>query len=317
MDQKLRQIYIDDLGCRFYAKQKAAVRESLVEEFEELGYSSQVQSKRNLILKAHNLIFGNLKSTRYVVMVPYDTPGRIFWPKLHYYPLDGTKSSAKATIPQYGPVIIFYFLFLGLLYVLPALALNAYAYLALSGVSVVIFIMIFILLFRGVPNKHNANRNTSGMLAAIELARSLTKEQRRQVAFVFTDRNDGRHFGSKLVADALKEANKNPMIILLNCIGKGEKLVLGATNGNKKTAAEIMKKYKGERKPSVSVLTSDMQVQSPMGYFTKGISIARGDIDNKGSLVVEHTCTKKDTEISEEGIDQIVSMLQNYFNTLK
>lgn len=317
MDQKLRQTYTETLGCRFYAKQKAKAREALCEEFEALGYSAQVQSKRNLILKAHNLIFGNLKSTRYVVMVPYDTPGRIFWPKLHYYPLDGTKSSAKATIPQYGPVIIFYFLFLGLLYLLPALALNAYAYLALSGVSVVIFIMIFILLFRGIPNKNNANRNTSGMLAAIELARSFTKEQRRQVAFVFTDRNEGRHFGSKMLADAFKESNKNPMMILLNCVGNGEKLVLGATNGNKKTAAEILKKYKGGQKASVTVLTSDMQVQSPLGYFKKGISIASGEIDNKGSLVVDQTCSKKDTEMSEEGIDQIVSMLQNYFNTLK
>lgn len=316
MLNELIEVFAKQHSKRFTKKQKEQYVVELDKVFEEMDYKKEEMEKRQTIFKTKNIVYGNLKMAKNVIVVPYDTPARIFWNKYNYFPLDGNKTSTKSIMASYGPLLIFYVLFLALMYLTPMLGIPPIVMFFLSALTFILFILLFLMLIFGYPNKYNYNRNSSGVITAIELAQGLSKDQRRSTAFVFTDRNENKMHGSQLVASKLLELGKNTNVIILNCVAHGSKIVMGYTKENRKVTQDIIKCNKAHRSVGKVEMNDNMRFQNPISYFKRAVSITAGEYDDKNNLVIKNLNRKTDTIIEEENIEVIVEMLRKYIATL-
>ena len=202
MKQDLKDKYTQTYGCRFYSWQKKKFHAALDEDFKALGMEGSVlMKKRFSVFPRYDYVYGNLKQAKNILVIPYDTPERCLWYKNTYYVNNGTKNQNAGLVQTFVPIIVFYLLFVVLLYVLPPYFPTAGAQAAISLISLLLMALILVALTKGFPNKKNFNRNTSGILAALEIADAIGVDGRRKTAFVFTDANKGVFFGDMILKD--------------------------------------------------------------------------------------------------------------------
>lgn len=319
MNSKIFEQYTKTYGKRFSRAQKNKFKKALVADMEAFGYQeTTIEGKRLLVLKAEDYFFGNMKRMKHVVVVPYDTPERKFWPKVYYYPLNGTKTMNKSLIAGYTPLILMYILILVVIYGGGSLIQDPRVQTLLSLIMFAFVLLLLYMMLHGFGNKKNVNRYSSSVAAAVELASRLTKDERQQVAFLFTDKNKSNFFGAKLAQERFIKEGKNPSVIVLDTIGKGSVTQIGFNPQNRKFALEVAKEYPDS---SISLeaikLDENMRLSSSMSYFHKAIVIASGELDDKAQLYVLGTATGKDQLADEKHIDQIVDMLESYFKKQK
>ena len=82
---------------------------------------------------------------------------------------------------------------------------------------------LYLLLFMGPANRHNANDNTSGVVTVLEILRSLPENQRHKVAFVLFDLEEAGLLGSAAYRKAHK-ASSRQLVVNLDCVGEGDEL---------------------------------------------------------------------------------------------
>lgn len=306
--------YKSALGTRFTLRQKNRFMNSIVEDMKSLDYESTLINGKSGMTKVKNLMFGNLKHAKVVICVPYDTPQRYFWPNPKYYPLNGSRANLKEFFALYGPAILVYILIFIALQFIPSTTEN----LQFQAVFVMImFLMIGFLgyyLFVGFANHKNVNRNSLSVIAALEVADRLDKDNRKKVAFLFTDKNKHKHPGAVVAVEDFMKQNRNPNIICLNCIGTGDVITIGFNPNTKKLAQELNRMNKVKWKQIE--LDDNKRFQSMMEHYQKAIMISSGYFDAKQDLTVDHTGTRKDNTFREENFETIVHTLESYIKTL-
>lgn len=312
MDQTVFQKYSQTYGARFTKKQKKNVTQALIEDFEALGYPHEIVSGKHFLSKANNLVFGNLKHAKNVIAIPYDTPAKVFWLKSYYFPLDGMATSNKSLIPVFGPALILYLVILGVMYGVDGFVSDVKGVQLAMTVILTLVILLFYLMLHGISNKKNDNRNTASIVAALQIAKNLNKEQKRTTVFLFIDSNKTRHLGAKVAAEDFLKQSKNPNVILLNTFAKGDVMQIGYNPQNKKLAQEINKSLPNAKRLKMIALSDEMRNSSPMEHFAKAVTIGAGELDKKGRLCVMGTGTSKDFGIDEENVDKVVSMVSAY-----
>lgn len=304
-----------EIPVRFYRRQKRKALNWLCQEMEAMGYVCEKQEKRRYFSRVENLEAGNLKQAKLIFAIPYDTQSRIFWRQFRYYPLDGSKSANQSMFPIYAPIFILYFLMIGLLYGMPFLTKSVSILMASNAISIALLVILIVLLFKGFPSFHNSVYQNSAIASALALATRLNKEERKKVAFVFVDQNNGRYYGPAFLKERLSQVKRSTPIITLNCVGAGEHLVIGYTKGQKKPAQELLKIVGKQYHASIKSLEGNLLVQCAMGEYQKGMIIASGS-DGEHGLVVSHLRRGKDRTADEEQLSVIVSMLEEYCKQL-
>ena len=93
--------------------------------------------------------------------------------------------------------------------------------LAFLMVYAVLIFIIWWMMGGGKANRHNANDNTSGVVTLLELALTMTPEQRRQVCFVWFDNEEKGLFGSAAFARTHPRAKKEALVLNFDCVGDG------------------------------------------------------------------------------------------------
>ena len=283
------------------------------EDFKALGMEGSVlMKKRFSVFPRYDYVYGNLKQAKNILVIPYDTPERCLWYKNTYYVNNGTKNQNAGLVQTFVPIIVFYLLFVVLLYVLPPYFPTAGAQAAISLISLLLMALILVALTKGFPNKKNFNRNTSGILAALEIADAIGVDGRRKTAFVFTDANKGVFFGDMILKDELSFMNRNPNVIQLNCVGDGEELSIGYTQGNRKSANELVKCCKGDVKHEMCELKEEERQNSSMAHYKKGLLVTSGTMNEKGYLVTMKTASGKDCVLDDALIDTVTEMLKRF-----
>lgn len=315
MNRTLFEKYTKNYGTRFSKAQKKKFMGALIDDMNEIGYESTVMKGKKLIFKAENYFFGSLKNMKTVIVVPYDTPEKKFWNKVLYFPFDGTKTVNKTVVATYAPVVVLYlFIFVGLW-----LGNSFVTSLPISTmISLFMFLLVIFLVYlmmHGLSNRNNYNRNTIAIVEALELAKRLDKDEKKKIAFLFTDMNRARFLGPQTVEKDFNEASKNPNIIVLDCIGKGKETKIAFNPQNRKLAGEIAKCYP-DKKTQIEVvkLEQNMRLQNAMSFYKKAVVIASGDVDKDGSLFVLGSGTNKDVEVDEEKADRVQEMLYRYLH---
>lgn len=316
MNQSIFDRYTKNVGTRFYRFQKHKFENALTKDMEEAGYEKTVfEGKKMLVMKAEDYFYGNLKRMKTVIVVPYDTPERKFWHKVLYFPFDGTKTMNKTFAATYMPIILLYIAILLVVYATGKLITSPKV---ASMISLLMFLFVFFLVYfmlHGFANHKNVNRNSSAIVAAVQLAKQLNKDERQRVAFLFTDKNKGSYLGAKIANDRFEKEGKNPNIICLDCIGTGPVTKVSFNPGNRRFAVEVANEYK-EKIETVKV-DDMMRIQTPMINFRKAIMIASGEVDENNRLYVLGTGTRKDKVADAKHIDEITDMLYSYVQKQK
>lgn len=317
MNKSRVEKYTKEYGTRFSSMQKKRFINEVTNDFKALGYESTIIKGRKLIFKVENLLFGNLKSAKTIIVLPYDTPDRKFWHKVPYFPLDGNKTASKSLAATYVPVLILYVFLMAGIFGNKSISQDPVIQIALSLIMFVLLLFVVYLVAHGVRNTKNYNRNSVAIAAALEIAEGIAKDERRKVAFLFTDKNRTKAFGAEIAAKDFAQNGKNPNIIYLDCIGKGDTTMIGFNPQNKKMAQEIAKCAPVKNAISIVKMEENMRMQTALLHFKKAVIVASGDIDKDGSLRVMGTSTGKDNQVDEERVDCVVKSISTYLKQLK
>lgn len=277
-------------------KQKDAFRGAAAAYLRSLGYDPKGEKgSRGCV----NLVIGDPEQAEYLVTAHYDTcptlpvPNLItpcnFWTFLGYQLL----VTALLLLP---PVI-------------PGVAVGIWANSPQLGFYVwyLLFWVVFILMFAGPANKHNANDNTSGVVALLETARSLPEDQRGRVCFVLFDLEEAGLVGSASYRRLHRKAVERQIVLNMDCVGDGDEIMLFPTkklarDEAKMSLLEQLCCRKGEK--SVTLHRKGFSVYpSDQRNFPYGLGVAAFRRNKHVGLYCGRIHTGRDTILEEENIN--------------
>lgn len=199
-------------------KQKAAFREEVKAYVTGLGYA---YAEEKGSMGAKNVVIGDPKNAKYLVTAHYDTCAHLPFPNF---------------ITPCNPVvfIVFQLVMTAALLLLPAIPGYIVTKLTNSfelgyDVWLLLFWAMMILMMVGPANKHNANDNTSGVIASLELAKNLAEDQRSNVCFILFDLEEAGLIGSASYRSKHKKETNRQIILNLDCVGDGDEIMLFPT----------------------------------------------------------------------------------------
>lgn len=299
-------------GPRFSKREKRAFANEIIKDFTELGYDGIVDTKKMTFSSVNNILIGNFKSARTLIVVPYDTPSKVLYPNYKYYLQDGKLMLKKNFGPVFGPMVIGYIILLIVTFYLPGLISKDMQHI-FSIFAITYLILMFIFFLKGFANRNNAVKNNASVQMAYDIAKALKADQKKNVAFAFTDKNDTKMLGSKLLEEYMTTLRKKPLKIVLYCIGRGDVVSIGYKKGIRKEVNELTKKYKG--KIDTKSLDDDEATQYPLEYLNNVMEISSGYLDDEKRLYIDHVCTRKDKEVDEKLIENVRGMVVDYLNS--
>lgn len=287
------------------SKQKQAFRDSIQEYVKTLGYESKVEQGS---FGSRNVVIGDPENASYLVTAHYDTCARMIVPNL--------------VTPCNFFAFVLYQLFVTLLLLLPSMGSGILVGVLADDPSLgrKVFLLclyaLLLLLMYGPANKHNANDNTSGVVAVLEIAKSMPQQHRNKVCFVLFDLEEAGLIGSAAYRKAHKKPTNNQIVINLDCVGDGDEIMLFPTKKLKKHTEKLAllekcctklgTKTVSLRKKGFSVYPSDQ------GNFPYGVGIAALH-NSKFGLYLGRIHTSRDTVLEETNVNilraAIVSMI--------
>lgn len=282
-------------------KRKEKFRAAIASYAQSLGYTCK-DEKGNFC--AVNLVLGDPARAKFLVTAHYDTCATMPFPNLitpcNFWTFMGYQLliTALLLIPGFAVGIG-----VGLLTGIPRLAgLTAF---------VSVYIALGMMMF-GPANKNNANDNTSGVVTALEMARTLPQELREQVCFVLFDLEEAGLIGSSSYRSKHKNEVKNQVVLNLDCVGEGDTIMLFPTKKVRKNKVMLEKlsafcgQY-GEKQ--ISVRAKGFAIYpSDQGNFPYGVGICALN-RNKVGYYLSRIHTKRDTVLEESNVSLLVDVL--------
>ena len=282
-------------------KQKAQFREAVLTYAEGMGYRARVEAGS---FGAKNVVIGDPEKAEYLITAHYDTCAVLPFPNL--------------ITPCSFLLFVGWQLLLVMLLCLPAGILGGFLAHAAGMPSMAAFVAYLLLLLEvawmlvGPANRHNANDNTSGVVAVLETARGLPQELRDRVCFVLFDLEEAGLLGSASYRKAHRTATERQLILNLDCVGEGNELLLFPTQKLKKQEERLA--FVGaccvERNDkSVRLRDKGFAIYpSDQSNFPYGIGIAAFCRSKWAGLYLAKIHTSKDTNLDENN----VAILRDY-----
>ena len=177
-----------------------------------------------------------------------------------------------------------------------------------------IFFLIILIggLLMGIPNKHTANDNTSGVIMLCELINRLTEEEKKNVVFVFFDNEENGLFGSSYFAKVHKRGLNDKLMINFDCISDGSNLLVVQNKKAKKEYGELIKKIFVSKDNKQVYLENSSTAFYPSDQMNFPCYIALAFL-NKGKLglYMNKIHTKKDIVFDESNIEYLFMCISN------
>lgn len=299
----LHETVMERFPVRRSAAEKADFRQWLLETAQGWGYSARVEDAR----KNQNVIVGTPDTARVIVTAHYDTPPVMPVPNL-------ITPANRLVYLAYQMGLVAVMLLAALLANFAGMALGmsdqARYFLCLG----VYWILLFLLMC-GPSNRHNANDNTSGVAAVLQLMETLPAESRDGVAFIFFDNEEKGMRGSKAYAAQHKEIGKNALVVNLDCVGVGEHLLFIAPKkvGEMPAYQQLQQAMQGQQEKSVHFLPREKCVYpSDQTSFTHGVAVCACQQGRRIGYYCDRIHTKRDTECDQRCLDAIVQGLKTW-----
>lgn len=296
----LSQKIFDNYQVRRTKKQKLAFIELLKNYFPDL------KVEEGGFLHNRNIIVGDVDSAEIIIGAHYDTCAILPFPNFI------TPKNIFIYILYSILICIPFFLIGGLFYYLISFIINDpdVAFL-LSDIFFLIILIGGLLI--GIPNKHTANDNTSGVIMLCELISRLTDEEKKNVAFVFFDNEENGLFGSSYFAKVHKKGLNDKLMINFDCISDGSNLLVVQNKNAKKEYSDLVKESFINKDNKKVYLESSKTAFYPSDQinFPKNIAIA---FLNKGKLglYMNRIHTKRDVIFDESNIEYLFMCIKNF-----
>ena len=283
-------------------QQKQVFRDAVLLYARDQGYEAAVETGK---LGVHNVVIGNPESAKYLVTAHYDTCANMLLPN-YITPCN--------FLPYIGYQLLLTFLIIEVSVALGVLTGLVWAPAGPVVGYLCVWILLALMLF-GPANSANANDNTSGIITALEIARTMPENQRHKVCFVLFDLEEAGLLGSATYRKLHKNATDNQIILNLDCVGDGDHIRLFPTKKLKKDRRKLTALYK------------------TCGYFgpknilvhEKGFSVYPSDHKNfpfgvgicalkkgKFGLCMDRIHTNKDTILEETNVNILRAALTSY-----
>lgn len=297
------------LACfpvRRSAAEKEVFRQWLLATAKGWGYNVCVEEAR----KNKNVIVGTPETARVIVTAHYDTPAVLPVPNL-------ITPANRLVYLAYQMGIVAVMLLVALMANFAGMALG------MSGthryfLCLCVYWMLLFLLMCGPSNRNNANDNTSGVAAVLQLMETLPAGSREDVAFIFFDNEEKSMRGSKAYAAQHKEINKNALVINLDCVGVGEHLLFIAP---KKVRAlpdyqQLQKVMQEQQGKAVHFLYKEKCVYpSDQTSFIHGVAVCACRQGKRIGYYCDKIHTKWDTECDQACLNVIVQGMKTWLSS--
>lgn len=286
------------------SEEKENFRRWLMEKTQQWGYTATVEEVRT-IYRSRNVIVGDPATARLIVTAHYDTPPVMPVPNL-------ITPAKRLVYLAYQMGIVAVLLLAALLANFAGLALG------LSGearywLCMGVYFGLLALMLFGPSNKHNANDNTSGVAAVLQLMETLPAQAREGVAFIFFDNEEKGLQGSKGYTAKHKEIRKNTLVVNLDCVGAGEHLLFIAPKKVRALAAyqQLERAMQGQGDKQVHFLPKEKCVYpSDQEQFAHGVAVCACKQGKHIGYYCDKIHTKQDTECDQRCLDVIVQGLR-------
>ena len=279
-------------------QQKELFRKEIQTYLQRHRYSVSVEKGSR---GAQNVIIGNPETAKYLITAHYDTPASIGLPNI---------------LTPCNPVtyILWQLLLVGILLAV-SIGVAAIGYLLSDSERVALLVwyvtyfgILFLMLF-GPANKHNANDNTSGVVALLETAIAWPEDKRSEVCFVLFDLEEGGLVGSASYRKAHKTASDNQIVLNMDCVGDGDEIMMFPMRKLRKDPQKMdfLRKLCGKRGDKVIFLHEKgfATYPSDQKHFPYGVGIAAFKRKKGVGLYVDRIHTSRDTILDEENVNYL------------
>lgn len=283
-------------------RQKEAFRADVQAYVKGLGYDCHLEKGS---FGAQNIVIGDPKTAKYLVTAHYDTPASIGLPNV----------LTPCNLVTY---ILWQFLLVGA-FVVAAIAAGVLTWVLSNNidlakfVALVVYWCVLLGLMFGPANKSNVNDNSSGVITALEIARTMPQMHRDKVCFVLFDLEEAGLIGSAAYRKAHKAESENQIVLNLDCVGDGDHIIffpMKKAKKDEKLMAEIHriggwfdKKHIMLKKDGFYTYPSDQK------HFPLGIGIAAFNKKKGIGYYVAKIHTKKDTVLDPTNVNLLRAAL--------
>lgn len=221
-------------NLRITQNQKIRYLTLLEHFFEQQGYSTiQILKYKFARKKSFIGIVGNLEQADIILATHYDTP--VLNLPRDYHPFDEEKQKKDNSNTYIVTMISFLVMLLLFSYfiVIPVYRdgqVTAMDFVAGVLCLFLLFIVVKISRYGGIPRLGNLIRNTSSVVTLLSFAKTLSKKERQRVAFAFVDYGCEDYLGYYALSSRI-DRKKQQKVILLDCVGWGNLSLEKKTNG--------------------------------------------------------------------------------------
>lgn len=281
--------------------EKTAFRKYCLDEASNTKFPGKVDT----IKKSNNIVFGDLEKADCVFTAHYDTPATSLMPNL--------------MTPTNKLIGMLYHLSYPIIMALLCLAVakligNCFEW-HLSYVMilyVIIYLSVFYLCTRCFKNKHNKNDNTSGVACVLSLMEILEQDN---VAFILFDNEEKGLVGSKAIVKHNKALFENKLVINMDCVGLGDKIIVSIKEQASKL--ELIEKLKSSfvSNPEFEVLYFDAKKtmgNSDQKSFPCGVGVYACKYNKIVGYYTSRIHTNRDTLASSKNIEFISLGLKKF-----
>lgn len=268
-------------------------------------YYPNLKVEEGGFLHNRNIVIGDVEKSKVIIGAHYDTCALLPVPNF--------------ITPQNIFIYLLYNLFLVLVICMPAaLCYFLISYLTGDGVLAyyisysLFFITLIFGLLIGIPSKHTANDNTSGVVTICELLSRLTEEEKDNVTFVLFDNEENGLFGSMFFAKKHKSVLKDKLFINLDCVSDGDHLlVIPNKVANKKYSDIFTEVFKDTDKKKVTFAKgNDTFYPSDQVNFPNSLALSFFN-KNRFGLYMNKIHTNKDVVFDVDNIEYLCEKISS------
>ena len=207
------QRILSDWQVRKTKKQKLAFIRLMQSHFPKL------QVEESKIIHNRNLVAGDWETAEFILSAHYDTCAVLPFPNFVM-----PKNILMTVLYSLLICIPFFLIAFGFNFLLALVTDNFMLHYWLS--LILLFGLIILVFFAGIPNRHTANDNTSGVITLCELMERMPEEMQKKVLFVFFDNEENGLLGSAFFRKLHKKELKDKLILNFDCVSDGDHILL-------------------------------------------------------------------------------------------
>ena len=288
------QLILSDWQVRKTKKQKLAFIRLMQSRFPEL------RVEESKIIHNRNLVAGDLETAEFILSAHYDTCAVLPFPNF--------------IMPKNIPVTVLYSLLICVPFFLIAFGFNLLLALVTDSffvhywVSLILIIgLLVVVFFLGVPNKHTANDNTSGVITLCELMERMPEELREKVLFVFFDNEENGLLGSAFFRKLHKKELGGKLILNFDCVSDGDEILLVVNKAaRKKYGGRLEAAFPGTDEKTVHMeKSSSAMYPSDQAGFPLSVAVAAMKKLPLLGLYLDRIHTGRDRVFDERNIEYL------------